>query len=292
MKRLALLIGSPSTQQNGDFLAGVQTDIENMYRFLTSSIGGSWQQNEIKVFPLNSSYSQVEPYLQECENTDFAFVYFSGHGYTDVNNIARAVFNNQTNYNPNVIEDIANRAKHQITIIDACRGLSEFSNFTGPTLEGIEFPNPKPDFARDIYDNYVSHLPDTRVLLFATEHGKYSMDYGKEYGGLFSTSLLKVVKNKLRTENKPIFNISEVFEFAKINTQRINPKQIPEMYIADDNSYKLPFAIKPDFKRQVTKLQPINENKSTIAEDIATGVLIGAGVVAVSFLVGSLFTNK
>lgn len=294
MKRLALLIGSPSTKQNGDFLAGVQTDIENMYRFLTSSIGGSWQKDEIKLFPLNSSYSQVEPYLKACENADFAFIYYSGHGYTDINNISRAVFNSQSNYNPDIIQDIAKRANHQITIIDACRGLSEFSNFTGPLLEGIEFPNPKPELARDIYDNYVSLLPNTRVLLFATEHGKYSMDYGKEYGGLFSTSLLNVVKSKIQTENKPIFNIAEVFEHAKINTQRIEPKQIPKMYIVDENSYKLPFAIKPDYNVQVANIQKqtISENKTSIAEDIAKGVFIGAGIVAVTFIVGSLFSNR
>ncbi len=253
MNRLALLIGSPSTYKNEDFLAGVQTDIKNMYNFLTSSIGGSWRKNEIKIFPLNPSYSQVESYLQECENKDFAFIYFSGHGYTDRNNTARAIFNKRTNYDPDVIKDIANRAKHQITIIDACRSFFELSNFTGISLEGFDFPNPEPNLARSIYDEYISLLPNTRVLLFATGQGRNSIDYGKEYGGLFSTSLLNAVKNKIKTEDKPIFNILEVFKLAKINTSKINPEQIPEMYISDENSYKLPFAIKPASKKQLPK---------------------------------------
>jgi hypothetical protein len=293
MKRLALLIGSPShpdTPKAGKFLEGVKTDIENIYGFLTSSIGGSWNANEIRTFPYNPTYEQVSPFLKACETVDFAFIYFSGHGYTDKEDKARVIFNQKQA--PFVIKHLANRAKHQITIIDACRSYPKFIGFDGEILfEGINFPNPEPELARAVFDSYVSKLPASRVLLFATSKGNFSMDYGRNYGGLFSSSLLSVVKDKLDKENKTIFSVAEIFQTAKINTQRNEPKQCPQIYISDDNAYRLPFAVKPDYKLQQFKSykQFLNEN---LAEDIAKGALIGAGIVLAGILIGSLIIEN
>jgi hypothetical protein len=296
MKRLALLIGSPSdpkTPEAGVYLKGVKTDIENIHGFLLSSIGGSWQQNEIKVFSPNSNYNDVEPFLKYCESVDLAFIYFSGHGYTDKNNNARISFNSKEA--PFVIEQIANRAKHQLTIIDACRVIPKFIGFDGQVLlEGIDFPNPKPDFAKAIYNNYISILPNTRVLLYGTSKGESSMDFGSQYGGLFSTSLLSVVKHKLKTENKAIFNVAEVFEVAKINTKKIQPDQVPQIYISDKNSYNLPFAINPNYNPPQSEVQKgvLNENNTTLIENIAKGTLISTGIILAGYIIGSLISGN
>lgn len=293
MKRLALLIGSPSrldTPKAGKYLTGVKTDIENIYGFLSSSIGGSWKEDEIKTFPANPNYDKVSPFLKACESVDFAFIYFSGHGYTDKDEKARVLFNEKEA--PEVIKHLANRAKRQVTIIDACRSFPEYIGFDGETLlEGISFPNPNPVFARELFDNYTSKLPSTRVLLCATSKGFNSMDYGENYGGLFSSILLSVVKDKLKKENKPIFNVAEIFQTAKVNTQKSEPKQRPEIYISDETAYQLPFAVKPDYKPQQLKNfdQFVNEN---LAEDIAKGLLVGAGIVLTGILIGSLLSSK
>ena len=293
MKRLALLIGSPShpnTTNAGIYLEGVKTDIENIYGFLSSSIGGSWRKEEIKVFCPNPTYSEVESYLKSCEDVDFAFVYFSGHGYTDNQEKPRVVFNQKEE--PFVIEDLANRAKRQITIIDACRTYPEYIGFDGITLlESIDFPNPNPVSARASYEKHILKIPATRVLLFATSKGSVSMDYGSKYGGLFSSSLLSVMKNKYKAENKEIFNIAEVFKTAKINTQKNKAKQRPEIYISDDNALSLPFAVKPDYNPQQIKLCQKKSNNNLI-EDIAKGALIGAGIILTGILIGSLINDK
>lgn len=293
MKRLALLIGSPShpdTPKAGKYLEGVKTDIENIHGFLSSSIGGSWKKDEIKTFPANPNYDKVSPFLKACESVDFAFIYFSGHGYTDKDDKARVLFNEKEA--PFVIKHLANRAARQVTIIDACRSYPEYIGFDGETLlEGISFPNPNPVFARELFDNYTSKLPSTRVLLCATSKGLASMDYGKNHGGLFSSSLLSVVKDKLKKENKPIFNVAEIFQTAKVNTQKNEPKQRPEIYISDETAYRLPFAVKPDYKPlQLNKFdQFVNENK---ADDIAKALLVGAGIVLTGILIGTLLSNK
>jgi len=285
MKRLALLIGSPSTQQNGDFLAGVQTDIENIERFLKSSIGGSWQDTEIKKFQLNPNYSQVEPFLKECESKDFAFVYFSGHGATDKSNLHPRVKFRENDYP--YVKDLANRANKQITIIDACRGYSEFSNFDGG-LGRIDFLNYKPEFARAVFNNYVDNLQNSRVLFFASQEGQNSLNVGSE-GGLFSINLLSAAKNLVNNNNDLVVNVSKVFNLTYNLTSKYHQ---PELHKTDENALKLPFAIKPDYIPQQTNTVKQAENNSTIVEDIVKVTLVSAGVIAVGFLIGSLLTGN
>jgi len=292
MKRFAILIGSPShptTPNAGKYLSGVKTDIENMYGFLSSSIGGSWSKDEIKIFPPNPTYETVLPFLEYCETVDFAFVYFSGHGYTDTNRKPRAVFNETEN--PDIIKHLANRARRQITIIDACRSFPEYVGFDGvPLLEGINFPNPNPICARKMYDDHLSKVQSARVLLFATSEDKPSMDYGSKYGGLFSNSLLSVAKIKSSNENKPIFNVAEIFKTAQINTQRNEPEQKPQIFTSDDKAINLPFAVKPDFRIQVKSYDKFVRESMT--EDIGKVVLVSAGIILASVLIGSLINDS
>lgn len=292
MKRLALLIGSPSdsrTPKAGKYLTGVKTDIENMNGFLLSSIGGSWTDKEIKTFPPNPTYEQVLPFLKASESVDFAFVYFSGHGYTDSNKNPRVIFN--PSQSPDVIKHLAVRANRQITIIDACRSYPDFVGFDGvPILEGISFPNPNPVKARAMYDEHISKIQSARVLLFATSEGKTSMDYGSDYGGLFSSSLLSVVKAKISKENKPIFNVAEIFKTAQINTQKNEPNQRPEIYTSDDKAINLPFAVKPDYKPQQLKTYD-KFVKESLNEDFGKVVLVSAGIVLAGVFIGSLLSN-
>jgi len=293
MKRLALLIGSPSTKEKEDFLSGVATDIENINNFLLSSIGGSWERNEIKIFKPNPKYSEVEPFLKACENVDFAFIYFSGHGYTGKDNKARVLFN--PNEAPYVIKQLANRANHQVTIIDACRSIPELIGFDGNVLlEGINFPNLKPEFTKAVMANYIAKLPNTRTLLFATSKGKNSVDLGSNYGGLFSTSLLSVVIDKLKSENKPIFKVVDIFKTAKINTQKIQSNQIPQIYYSDKNSEHLPFAINPYYNPPLInkKKQELQKTNNTLIESITKGTLIGGSILLAGYVIGSLLNKK
>jgi hypothetical protein len=293
MKRIALLIGSPSTKENGDFLSGVKTDIENIYNFLLSSIGGSWDESEIIKFKPNPSYSEVKPYLDNCQNVDYAFVYFSGHGYTGKDDKARVMFNHQEA--PYVIKQLANRAKHQITIIDACRSMPEYIGFDGVVLsESINFPNPNPAFSKALFSEYIAKLPNTRTLLFATSKGRNSIDLGNNYGGLFSTTLLSVVKEKLRLENKPIYKVIEVFKVAKINTQKIQSDQIPQIYYSNENSEHLPFAINPNYTPPLIneKKQVLKESNTTLIKNITKGTLIGGSILLAGYVIGSLLKEK
>lgn len=300
MKRLALLIGSPSdknTPEAGKYLSGVKTDIENMYSFLSSSEGGSWSKDEIEKFVLNPSYRTVEPFLKKCEEVDFAFVYFSGHGGTDVtNNEPRVQF--RFNDNPFVKKDLANRAKRQITIIDACRTNSKYYNAVGSLYEGAStftFDKNNREDSKKIYSDYINKIPNSRVLLYATSHGSESLDYGLNMGGLFSSNLFKAVEKIKLTHKKPIIDIAKVFSEAKIETIKKEYKQVPILYTSkpDVDALKLPFSVNPFNNLSSIKLFENYEQKQTDKTDeLINLALIGAGIIAVGIIIGTLINDN
>jgi len=68
--------------------------------------------------------------------------------------------------------------------------------------------------------------------------------------------------------------------------------QEPQIYISDDNSYNLPFAFNPNYKPSLPTIkQTLNENKSTLIEDIAKGALIGGGILLTGYIIGSIISG-
>lgn len=288
MKRRAILIGSPSYQDKNDYLSGVKTDIENIYNFLLSSIGGSWQENEIAAFYPNIDWLKIIPYINDAQNADIAFIYFSGHGFRDFNNNDKVVLNKTEIID--VQSDLANRAKHQITIIDACRSYPQYYNFTGPTLEGLEFPNPNPEYARYLYDKHLVSVENSRVLLNATEIGTNALDNGSDYGGLFSNVLLQVAKSVIHSKEKPVFTVSEIFNKAKYQVEKIQKNQKPVIYTTNNQqqALSLPFAVNP---KNTQILEMKKQNKNDEINEFFKGLAIATGVVAGVVLIGKLLKS-
>lgn len=290
MKRRAILIGSPSYKENGDYLSGVKTDIENMYHFLRSSIGGSWQKEEIKYFYPNVDLSKITTYLEDAKSADMSFIYFSGHGFRDLNERDQIVLNR--NENIDIQKYIANLSKHQITIIDACRSYPQYHSFDGiPTLEGITFPDPDPEYARYLYNKQLLTVENSKVLLNATEKGTSAIDRGSDYGGLFSNVLLQVAKSVIHSKEKPVFTVSEIFNKAKYQVEKIQENQKPVIYTTKNNqqALSLPFAINPN-NTQILELK--KQNKNDEINEILKGLAITTGVVGGIFLIGKLFNGK
>jgi len=260
MKRIAILIGSPSNPGKKNYLSGVKTDVQNMYNFLRSSIGGSWKKEEIKYFLPNEKWINIAPFLQDAESADISFVYFSGHGFRESNsNRDKVVLNDHEILD--VQSDLAMRTNHQITIIDACRSYPQYHSFDGVSiLEGIEFPNPDPDYARYLYDKYLVAIANSKVLLYATEVGANAQDKGSNYGGLFSNVLLQVAKSVIHSKEKPVFSVSEVFNKAKYQVELLQNNQKPVIStINQQQALSLPFAINPK-NRLILEMKQQNKN--------------------------------
>jgi hypothetical protein len=272
MKRKALLIGSPGSP----YLAGVEVDLINMRNFLISANGGSWNlDTEIVECSLNPTYAEIEPHLEILQYCDYAFVYYSGHGFTNNNN------QGQINLNANEIipiQKLANRCKKQTTIIDACRGYAERFNAIGSIKPSpIIFENTNAEYAKTLFENFVSHCPQSRILLYATQLGQNAND--TDNGGYFSTNLLMATKQITQQTKKPIIKIVDAFNetYSKANNHHK-----PSIEYTDNVALNLPFAVNSTISIQ----QPV-----TTLSDIA-GITFGAiALVGITALIAEVLTG-
>lgn len=188
--RKAILIGSPGPFNN--FLKGVKQDLANMRRFLQSDKGGAWRPNEIKELS-NPTYHQVMDVVSDA-NQDYVVVYFSGHGFTDQVTNGRMIALKDCSISD---LNLLNRSPRQLVIVDACR------SYIAPGLSGT------PDFGdmvdhfdggsvHDLFNEYIAHSPAGKLIVHATQPGKYSYDSLK--GGAFSQALLQV-STRMMSEN-------------------------------------------------------------------------------------------
>ena len=280
MKRKALLIGSPGTT----YLTGVEQDLKNMVAFLTSANGGSWNETtEIyKVPNLEPKYSDIKPHLDSLKNYDFAFVYFTGHGYSDSNDKAKINLNStETPF----VNDLAQLCTRQITIVDACRGYSQYFNADGlgGGVQLFTFDNNNKSEARQIFDTYLSNCSDGQVLLYAAGVGQKAVDTSN--GGFFSTNILRSSQDLVKSNTKPVVNIYEVFSEA---FHRTKPKHDPQIAKSTDNALKLPFVINPNVRLRTNK---VNKTSEVTLQDIAkiaakTVLIVGATAFIIKLLSG------
>jgi hypothetical protein len=272
MKRKAILIGSPGSP----YLAGVEIDLINMKNYLSSAIGGSWNvDTELVECSLNPSYAQLEPHLNSLQYCDYALVYYSGHGFTNSNN------EGQINLNENeiiAVKNLANRCNKQITIVDACRGYSKYFN----AIDSIKpspfvFENSNAEYAKNLFEKFISHCPNGRVLLYATQLGQNATDTNN--GGYFSTHLLTAAKQVTQTTKKPIIKIVDVFNEAHTI---LNEQNKPDIECTNNVALNLPFAVNPIMNTP----QPV-----TTLRDIA-GITFGAiAVVGTTVLIAEILTG-
>jgi hypothetical protein len=78
--RNAILLGAQTPR--GFFLAGVPKDVEQVGTYFRSPNGGAWKENE--VLPMyNPTWQQAIAKVKDSV-ADYSIIYFSGHGYTNL----------------------------------------------------------------------------------------------------------------------------------------------------------------------------------------------------------------
>jgi hypothetical protein len=283
MNRKAILICSPGSP----YLKGVALDIENMKNFLLSANGGSWKESEIFISRFDPDYEEIEKHLISLEEMDFSVVYYSGHGYTDQDGVGRINLN--LNQNPS-IRRFEHRSKRQITIIDACRGYSEYAGIDGlaaPAVSKIKFDNNNPEHARKIFDAYTLKCSEGRVLLHAAQKGQNAEDTNS--GGYFSSNLLLSALYMARNSNEPILNIYNIFEKAYDLTQN---RHQPNLIYTNKDALVLPFAIKSEIdSKSKVRLQGFADKKIEKNKN-GTVVLKVVALLGIAYIAKQLFFKK
>ncbi len=272
MTRKALLVGSPGTPH----LEGVAMDVLNIKNYLCSSVGGGWDLDS-EIIILNSpSYKEVIHHLKSLENYKFAFVYYSGHGFSDLKRtklplIAQEIIS---------VEEIANRCKKQITIIDACRTKTEYLNIEGQNqVIPIHFESGNIKAAKKMHQNYLNACSEGKILWYATQLDSYA--YESNNGGYFSSHLLQTIKNSVFENNKPVINVKEVLN--KLGAI-LNHKQIPEIEFTNNEVLNFPIAI--NVKETKVSLNEINHLNEMVKISFGALSLIGLSFVIKEILNG------
>lgn len=255
--RQAILIGCPGS--GNSYLHGVAEDLTNVKNFLQSDKGGRWYSNEI--ITLNNPTFERLFQIVHSTNTDYNFIYFSGHGFTSQN------WKRMLALRDNNIEDLffINDSPRQLIVIDACR------NYVTPGISGI------PDLgeqwehfdgvyeARIMFDHYIANSPYGKTIVYATQKGHYS--YDSSTGGYFTKALLNITTRVKSETYKPIF-INKVVDVLPQVLQKQGNSQVPEIAYSEGQLI-VPFAIAvpqltiPKLKPRVPQRQLVTTNNNS-----------------------------
>lgn len=293
MKRIAVLIGSPLSESDPNHLSGVEYDIKNYYNFLLSSTGGAWTKDEIIYLENPTSY-QLQKVKKECQIYDYAFVYYSGHGF-----YARNIDDQFLNINKKEkvsVKAFLNFTPKQITIFDACRVFADWSYFLGkidtPTLI-YDYNNPLK--AKEFYSDRIKQIDKGQVVLFSTKKGDYSYE-DKNNGGFFSSSILLVASKFAQDKkNSKILTINEAFEYSKeVIHNKYSILQTPEIIKSNSNALLFPFAVQPyqTVQNKLTSITPTLQKSEKSDNETLKWVLGGAAVIGLALLIGNAFKNN
>lgn len=259
VSRKAILIGCPG--HNGNFLPGVKRDLENMSRFLQSNKGGAWMRNEIIILQNPSRYEALS--LVQHTIADYVFVYFSGHGFSALNNSRMVVLRDHAISDC----DLLNDSPRQLVIIDACR------NYSAPGLSGVpEFDEQVDHFesaAYQVFSESIACSPEGKLIVHATQPGKYS--YDSPSGGYFTQALLHIATRMKTEEYYSPCTVNNVLYHVPTLLKQNRNSQIPSITYRSGN-LTVPFALG-------SNLRALGGTKKE-----ASGELIGAAILTILVL--------
>lgn len=251
MKRKVLLIGSPLSGRH--FLIGVKNDIENFFRYVTSSIGGGYTSDEIKILE-HPTISEVKNVLTTFNNSAIVTIYFSGHGFRS--NKEDYIWLTHDTYFP--VKSLFTTAKRHLVFIDACR-IPYDTREIGDVISGIgfHFSTEHIELSRKLYCHYINKSPLGGALVFATSKGQPAFD--SESGGVYTNSLMTTLHNWSNTCNEKMITVEQAFHRSSIITREHKPKQLPKIYYCKTRTaLHIPIGINP---KGHIKQKPRNEIK-------------------------------
>lgn len=200
MKKKAFILG------NMDSNLGVQKDIDDFTRFLTSLEGGAWNNSEIDIMknPSKSSLlDQINSYKDE--KYDYFLFLFGGHGNTH---------NGKTHFYPNsehdydISEDYFDKISNkQLSIFDCCRMTRQIKSHTLSTESAI-FESAANYLSREevrkIYHECLQSAVNQSLKLYSCSIDEYAQD---DDGGLYTQNLIRSAQ---QVSNKSVRTVSAI----------------------------------------------------------------------------------
>ena len=231
MKRFALLIGYTGKDDN-NYLSAVENDLKRYKKFLQSSKGGLWNENEIETI-IDGDKSDITHKLDIMRLTkkyDFVYTVYSGHGiYTD----CQCLGVNKDDYTLTE-NDFSGLAKRQISVFDACANI--YCNESIDTLmEEAEFSESsmlsllKRQEIRGKYEKQILQCPEQEIRLYSAMPDESAS--ANSYESYYIGELLKAFNNVEESTN--IIKLHEIAEKEVI--KRSLDKQHPRYKVKTEN---------------------------------------------------------
>lgn len=244
MERRALIVYCDDTPSGKLF--GPPVDYINYKNFLTSPLGGAWEEYEIDKIQ-NPTYDQLIDKMSFLEGADYTFVIFTGHGdIVQCQDLCKQYveLNDQNIW----IKKLFSKAPRQTLIIDACR---TYRYVEMPMLrqasintESVEnFSLKTKVIYRRIFDNAVLRAPEGITILYATQKGAVADD--SRTGAVYLSSLIGGAKNWSKHDHDScVLPLNEANEYAKKYIEfHYESKQEPTMNLSKRTIF-YPFAVK------------------------------------------------
>lgn len=248
MNKKVLIIGSPLSGRN--FLVGVEDDVQNFHRYVTSSIGGVYDnQNEITYLQHPSAIT-LSTVLKSLEYADILTIYFSGHGFRK-NNEDYIFLNDNNEVFP--VKLLLVNTKRLLVFIDACRTPIDTRGY-GDVISGLgyHFPTDNSELAKKLYCSYINQSPLGGVIVFAASENQPSID--TESGGVYTKSLMTALHNWTYTQNEKLITVQQAFQKSVIITKSYEPTQSPKLYFhKNKEAFRIPLGVNPKAHLKATK---------------------------------------
>jgi hypothetical protein len=282
MKKKALIIQSFTDPTDQEFKSGVFQDGGGYASFLQSANGGGWILNQEIYVLTNPTAEKLRHWVAWLDDADIAQVYYSGHGFRDIN--FDREFVNINPYEVFGIRGLMSKAVRQITIIDACRSYYAWSHFEGLSGVGLatfDFQNLA--HAREVYAHFVKKSPAGKVIIYACSVGEFS--YCDADGGFFTRSFLKAAST-FNQKSQLSLSVHECFKISKVLLKQFGKQQRPSaLYFGSDKALNLPLVIHPKITKLNRPTMMHHAAKQTQNNKWVKPVL---GAAALLFLIGLL----
>ena len=231
MQRRAFLIGGDYKKPD-NALPGVRTDILAWKRFLMSSTGGCWYENEIMDLS-GQSKAQILESLQGGRSIDYSLVCFSGHGYLTKDRFGFSMTMTLINDAIEMSERELNPASPwTMMVFDCCRN--------GVDNEKVAFSNEALNMSyqsntRSLFEGELLKCERGLVKVFAADEGQSADDDRS-----FSRVLLEVAKGMIGACRDGVLRINDAVRYAQAE---MPPQQRP-VYMGGRRLHHFPFAVK------------------------------------------------
>ena len=231
MQRRAFLIGGDYKNPD-NALPGVRTDILAWKRFLMSSTGGCWYENEIMDLS-GQSKAQILEALQGGRSIDYSLACFSGHGYIAKDRFGFSMTMTLINDAIEMSERELNPASPwTMMVFDCCR--------KGTDNEKVAFSNEALNMSyqsntRSLFEGELLKCERGLVKVFTADEGQAADDDRS-----FSRVLIEVAKGMIGACQDGVLRINDAVRYAQAE---MPPQQRP-VYMGGRRLHHFPFAVK------------------------------------------------